>query len=106
MPGPKAPELSLSADERHQLLALIRAHKTPQHLSFRAQIILRLADGNNTREVADGLHTTRLTIRRWRRHWLDRPQSSVIERLQDEPRPGTPAIDFHKLNCKIGAALR
>ena len=103
MPGPKAPAISLSADEGHQLLTLIRAHKTPQHLSFRAQIILRLADGNNTREVADHLCTTRMTVRRWRRHWLDRPQSSVIERLQDEPRPGTPAIISGEQWCQIMA---
>nr|MDQ3960644.1 helix-turn-helix domain-containing protein [Pseudomonadota bacterium] len=103
MPGPKAPAISLSADEGHQLVTLIRAHKTPRHLSFRAQIILRLANGNHTREVADGLHTTRLTIRRWRRHWRDRPQSSVIERLQDEPRPGTPATISVEQWCQIMA---
>ena len=86
MPGPKAPQISLSPDERQGLAGLIRAHKTPQHLSFRAQIILQLADGQNTREVADGLSTSRLTVRRWRRHWLAHPDASVLERLQDAPR--------------------
>ena len=37
MPGPKAPQISLSPDERQGLAGLIRAHKTPQHLSFRAR---------------------------------------------------------------------
>jgi putative transposase len=103
MPGPKAPHISLSSQERQELLTLIRAHKTPQHLSFRAQIILRLATGDNTREVADHLCTTRLTIRRWRRHWLDRPQGSVIERLQDAPRPGAPATFRAQQWCQIMA---
>ena len=40
MPGPKPPAVPLSEAERQELLALIRAHKTPQHFSFRAQIIL------------------------------------------------------------------
>jgi hypothetical protein len=40
MSGPKAPQVSLAEDEREELLALIRAHKTPQHFSFRAQIIV------------------------------------------------------------------
>jgi hypothetical protein len=39
MPGPKAPPVYLGESERQELLALIRAHKTPQHFSFRAQII-------------------------------------------------------------------
>ena len=65
MPGPKAPQISLSPDERQGLAGLIRAHKTPQHLSFRAQIILQLADGQNTREVADGLRACKNRISRF-----------------------------------------
>lgn len=91
MPGPKAPPVALREDERQALLALIRTHKTPQHFSFRAQIILHLADGHNAHEVARRLGTSRLTVRRWRRHWLTRPNCSVPERLQDAPRSGTPA---------------
>ena len=91
MSGPKAPPISLSPADRQELVTLIRAYKTPQHVSFRAQLILQLADGSNTREVADDLSTSRLTVRRWRRHWLERPQGTVLEPLQDDPRPGTPA---------------
>jgi putative transposase len=94
MPGPKPPAVLLSETERQELLALIRAHKTPQHFSFRAQIILHLADGHNAHEVARLLETSRLTVRRWRRSWLTRRNCSVHERLQDAPRPGTP-VTFH-----------
>jgi len=103
MPGPKPPQTTLSLDERQDLMTLIRAHKTPQHLSFRAQLIVRLADGQNTREVADALSTSRLTVRRWRRHWLERPDSSVLERLQDAPRSGTPATFSAEQWCQIMA---
>jgi transposase-like protein len=91
MSGPQAPHIALSEEERQELLTLIRAHKTPQHFSFRAQIILHLADGSNTREVAHHLGTSRLTVRRWRRYWLERHACSVPERFQDAPRPGAPA---------------
>ena len=103
MPGPKAPPVDLAEDERQELLALIRAHKTPQHLSFRAQIILHLADGHNAPEVARLLGTSRLTVRRWRRHWLARPHCTVRERLHDAPRPGTPATFSVEQWCQIMA---
>jgi putative transposase len=103
MPGPKAPTVPLSPDERQELRSLIRAHTTPQHYSFRAQIILQLADGDNAHEVARRLGTSRLTVRRWRRHWLTRPHGSVPERLQDAPRPGTPATFSVEQWCQIMA---
>jgi hypothetical protein len=52
MPGPKPPAVPLSEAERQELLRLIRAHTTPQHYSFHAQILLLLADGHNAPEVA------------------------------------------------------
>jgi len=103
MSGPKAPPVHLAEDERQELLALIRAHKTPQHLSFRAQIILSLADGHNAREVARLLGTSRLTVRRWRSHWLARQHCAVSERFHDAPRPGTPATFSVEQWCQIMA---
>ena len=103
MPGPKPPEIVLSPDERQELMTLTRAHKTPQHVSFRAQLIVQLADGHNTRKVADALSTSRLTVRRWRRHWLERSEGSVLERLQDAQRPGTPATFSPEQWCQIMA---
>ena len=101
MPGPKPPAVPLSEAERQELLNLIRAHKTPQHYSFRAHIILLLADGHNAPEVARRLDTSRRTVRLWRRHWLARPNGSVAERLQDAPRPGAPATFSAEQWCQI-----
>jgi len=103
MPGPSAPKIILCEEERQELLTLIRAHKTPQHLSFRAQIILRLAVDHDTSEVAAHFQTTRLTVRRWRQHWLGRPEASVRECLQDAPRPGAPATFSAEQWCQIMA---
>lgn len=101
MPGPKPPAVPLSEAERQALLNLIRAHKTPQHYSFRAHIILLLADGHNAPEVARRLDTSRRTVRLWRRHWLARPNGSVAERLHDAPRPGAPATFSAEQWCQI-----
>jgi putative transposase len=101
MPGPTPPAVPLSEAERHALHTLIRAHKTPQHLSFRAHVILSLAEGLTAPEVARRLGTTRTTVRRWRRHWLKRHGGAVAERLQDAPRPGAPATFRAEQWCQI-----
>jgi putative transposase len=101
MSGPKPPLVPLSEEERHALHTLIRAHKTPQHLSFRAQVILLLAEGLSAPAVARRLGTTRTTVRRWRRHWCQRPGETVHARLQDAPRPGAPATFSAEQWCQI-----
>ena len=103
MPGPQAPDGCMAEDERQELLALIRAHKTPQHCSVRAQIILPRADGHNAHEGARLLETRRLTVRRWRHSWLTRRNCSVLARLHDAPRPGTPATCRGEQWCQIMA---
>jgi transposase len=101
MPGPTPPAVPLSEEERHALHTMIRAHKTPQHLSFRAPVILLLAEGFSAPDVARRLGTPRTTVRRWRRHWLKRPGESVSARLQDAPRPGAPATFGAEPWCQI-----
>jgi putative transposase len=101
MPGPKPPAVPLSEAERQALHTMIRAHKPPQHLSFRAHVILLLAEGLAAPDVARRLGTTRTTVRRWRRHWLKRPGCTVPERLQDAPRPGAPATFSAEQWCQI-----
>ena len=80
MPGPKAPSVPLSAEERQELLTLLRAHNTPPHFSFRAHMILQRAAGYHAREVARHVGTSRVTVRRWRRHGLARHACSVSAR--------------------------
>lgn len=101
MPGPKPPAVPLSEAERQELLRVIRAHKTPQHYSFRAHLILLLAAGHNAPEVARRLGTSRRTVRLWRRYWLARPEEAVAARLQDAPRPGAPATFSAEQWCQI-----
>jgi putative transposase len=101
MSSPKRPKITVSAAEHQALHTLIRAHKTPQHFSFRAQIILRLGQGHRVTEVAKHLGTSRRTVQLWRRHWLERHDAPVLERLQDAPRPGAPARFSAEQWCQI-----
>ena len=101
MPGPKPPAVPLSETERQALHTLICAHKTPPHLSCRAQGLLLLAEGLTAPAVARRLGTTRTTVRCWRRHWLKRPGCARPERLQDAPRPGAPATFSTEQWCQI-----
>jgi transposase len=103
MPGPKPPAVPLSEEERQALHTMIRAHQTPQHLRFRAHVLLLLAAGLTAPDVARRLGTTRTTVRRWRRHWLTRPGCAVPERLHDAPRPGAPATFSAEQWCQIMA---
>jgi hypothetical protein len=63
MPGPQPPAVPLSEEERQALHTMIRTHKTPQHLSFLAQVILLMAEGLAAPTVARRLGTTRTTVR-------------------------------------------
>ena len=101
MPGLKRPKITLLSEDRQALRQLIRAHKTPQHLSFRAQIILRLDQGDRVSDIARDLGTSRPTVQLWRDHWLNRSNASLLERLQDAPRPGTPATFGPEQWCQI-----
>lgn len=101
MPGPKSPEVPLSEKEREELEALLRAHKTSQQIVFRARIILLLAEGLTVLGVAKRLETSPPTVRLWRQHWLERPEASVIERLQDDPRSGAPLTFTAEQWCQI-----
>src|SRR6516162_10468318 len=101
MPGPKPPAVPLAEEERQALHTLSRAHKTPQHLSFRAHVILLLAEGLTAPDVTRRLGTTRTTVRRWRRHWRKRHGCAIPERLQDAMRPGAPATFSAEQWCQI-----
>lgn len=88
MPVPRVPQVSLAADEQRHLESIVRAHSTPQALSFRCQLILRAAaaDRPSNLQVAQELECDRHTVGRWRSRYLEHGLSG----LQDAPRPGRP----------------
>ena len=68
MPVPLAPPVSLTSDDHARLESLVRAHSTPQALSFRCQLLLRVAapDQPSNVQVATELACERHTVGRWR----------------------------------------
>ena len=76
----------LSEEQRKELERWLRRRKTAQSLALRAQIILQSAEGLSDQRVADALRTTRATVGKWRRRFLQHGCDGLL----DEPRPGAP----------------
>jgi len=80
MPVPLARPVSLTSDDHARLESLVRAHSTPQALSFRCQVLLRIAasDQPSNVQVATELACERHTVGRWRQRYLaHRPHRSA-----------------------------
>ena len=88
MPNPFAPVVVLDSEARERLLALTRAHSSPQALVFRCRVILRLAakDEPSNLLVANQLGCSRNTVMLWRKRYLQQELAG----LQDAPRSGRP----------------
>jgi len=81
---PLAP-VSISEQDRLQLVAWTRRAKTGQALAMRSRIILLAAEGINNKIIAARLNTIPHTVGKWRRRYLE----LGLDGLLDEPRPGT-----------------
>lgn len=84
--GRPTPKLELTEEERSELLRLARMRSGKAGVSRRARIILKCATGLTDIDVAEELDTTRITVGKWRRRFLDRR----LDGLFDEPRTGAP----------------
>jgi transposase len=82
--------LSVTVEDRAQLVAWTKRPKTAQALAMRARIVLLAADGLCNTTIAGQLHTMQHTVGKWRRRYLE----SGLDGLLDEPRPGA----SHKLS--------
>jgi len=78
--------LVVTADERTYLERQVRRHRVARSLSERCRIILRCADGLQSKVVASELGVHEHTVGKWRRRFL----SNRIDALLDEARPGRP----------------
>ena len=76
----------VSDEQRKELQRWLRRKKTTQALALRARIVLESAAGQSDQAVADVLRTTRATVGKWRRRFLQ----DGCDGLLDEPRPGAP----------------
>jgi putative transposase len=101
--GRALPELTLSDDERSQLLAIARSRSLPHGIVRRAEIVLASADGETNKAIAQRLKLNQLTVGKWRRRYLD----EGIEGLHDELRSGRPrSLDDERVAEVINTALQ
>ena len=106
--GPKAAKLQLSEEERNELEAFVRRHRTPQQLAQRGRMILAAADGKSNAQIARERGTCVDTVRKWRMHWIglqavSLEDLSVSERFADLPRPGRPSQITAEQTCQMVA---
>lgn len=95
--------LILTLDERGYLERQVRRHRVSRSLSERCRIVLRCADGLQSKQVAAELSVSENTVGKWRRRFLhDR-----VDGLLDEPRSGRPrSIDDDAVAAVIERTLQ
>jgi len=84
--GRRLKPVELTQQEREVLQGWARRRKTAQGLATRARVVLLADQGMNNSAVAEHLHTTRVTVGKWRSSFLEHR----LDGLTDEPRPGSP----------------
>jgi transposase len=106
MRGLKPLPLTLTAEERHDLEALVRRHTTAQPIALRGRIVLAAAEGCNNAEIARACTVSVPTVRRWRERWIifqgvPLTDLAIDERLTDISRPGRPIQISDAQVCQI-----
>jgi putative transposase len=101
MGRPKA-ELVLTQAEQAQLQSMARSRSLSAALSLRAKFVLACAAGEPNALVAARFETTKATVGKWRKRFVDRR----ISGLYDELRPGKPrTIDDERIAELINTTL-
>jgi transposase len=78
--------VTLTDDERAQLVAWSRRPKSANALAMRSRIVLAAADGLSNTAIADKLDVHITSARKWRSRFV----ADRLAGLLDEPRPGRP----------------
>lgn len=104
----RATQIILSEREQEELVRMTHRHRSEQQQVLRARIVLAAAHGRSNAQIARDLAINVDTVRLWRDRWvglqgIDLETLSIAERLQDAPRPGTPARITAEQRCQIAA---
>jgi putative transposase len=92
MPRLSATTIELSEADRIGLEKLLNRNSTAQQIALRAKIILAAANGESHGEIVRTLGVSLEMSRLWRQRWIELTVREVpmLERLKDNPRPGSP----------------
>ena len=83
--------VDLSDEQRHELRSLVRKGKASARRITRARVLLLAAEDRPDDEVAAVLHTSRSTVERIRRRFVEHGLEAA---LSERPRPGAiPKLD-------------
>lgn len=94
--------MTLTDDEREQLVRWSRRAKSAQFLALRSRIVLACAQGLDNKQVAAKLGVVPATVSKWRRRFVDKR----LDGLLDEPRPGGPrSITDEQIEAVVVATL-
>ena len=95
--GRPARELIVSEADRAQLESIARSQSLPAALARRAQIVLRMADGESSSAVARRFRVSRPTVSLWRKRFSERG----IAGLHNEIKPGRPRSTSEERIAKL-----
>jgi putative transposase len=101
--GRPAKSLTVNAEDRLQLESIARSQSLPAGLVKRAQMVLRMADGESNTDVARRYRVSRPTVTLWRTRYRERG----ISGLHSELKPGRPrSTSEEQVAQLIDTALR
>src|SRR5260370_14199166 len=104
----RATAVILSEKEQEGLLQITKRHRSEQQVVLRARIVLAAAQGHANVQIASELDINVDTVRLWRDRWaglqgIDLETLSLLERLQDAPRPGIKPKFSSEQRCQMAA---
>jgi putative transposase len=104
----RARQVVLSEKEQEALVQITKRHRSEQQQAQRARIVLAAGQGDSNAQIARELGIDVDTVRLWRDRWvglqgIDLETLSIVERLQDAPRPGAPPKFTAEQRCQMAA---
>src|SRR5436305_7172651 len=104
----RATAVILSEKEQEGLLQITKRHRSEQQVVRRSRIVLLAAHGSTNATIARELGVHVDTVRLWRDRWvglqgIDLETLSLLERLQDAPRPGVKPKFTIQQRCQMAA---